>query len=342
MTTPETIATSIPDHLPQHLNIDRGKLNQVADRFPMRISPHFLSLIQAADDPIARQVIPDIRELSDPNTEADPLREESQSPVPQIIHRYPHRVIFLVSNQCAVYCRFCMRKRRLVKAAKVSDDAIGQGLDYIRENKAINEVILSGGDPLMLSDTALTKILAALRRLPHVRILRIHTRIPNARPRRITPALARQLSVFHPLFVNIHFNHPEEISPAAQMACALLADAGIALGSQTVLLRDINDDPQILRSLMLKLMEIRVRPYYIHQLDRVPGSAHFRVPMDKALKLMATLRGHLSGMAVPHFMVDLPGGGGKVALVPESIVSRKENHWVLRNFEGREFIYPTE
>lgn len=328
------------DRLPAHLGVNCRDFEHVTAHFPMGVSEHYGSLIRNADDPIAKQVIPDRRELDDTLADADPLNEESQAPVSQIIHRYPHRVIFLVSNQCPVHCRFCMRKRRFTETAQVPPDAIREGVDYIRQHPEINEVILSGGDPFMLADSPLVAILSALQNLAHVRILRIHTRIPNTWPQRITPSTAIALSRFHPLYINIHFNHPDEITPQAEQACALLADAGIPLGSQTVLLRGVNDDAATLQSLFCRLLEIRVRPYYIHQLDRVPGTAHFRVPMDRALDLVGTMRGTLSGQAIPHFMVDLPGGGGKVELTPESIVAKDENRWVFQNFEGRRFTYP--
>jgi lysine 2,3-aminomutase len=328
------------DHLPAHLCIHRQDFERVTVHFPMGISPHYLSLMKNVDDPIAKQMIPDVRELDDTQTDADPLNEESQAPVPQIIHRYPHRVIFLVSNQCAVHCRFCMRKRRFAETAQVTPDAIHEGMDYIRQHSEINEVILSGGDPFMLADTALIEILTALRNLPNIGILRIHTRIPNTWPQRITDSTATALSRFHPLYINIHFNHPDEISPQAEQACAVLADAGIPLGSQTVLLQGVNDDVATLHRLFQKLLEIRVRPYYLHQLDRVPGTAHFRVSIDRALDLMNALRGTLSGQAIPHFMVDLPGGGGKVELTPDSIVAKNEHQWVFQNFERRRFNYP--
>lgn len=334
------IAITAPDQLPAHLGVKAQSLEKVSSLFPMRISPHYRAWIQSADDPIAKQVIPDGRELEDLGKDPDPLKEESQAPVPQIVHRYPHRVIFLVSNQCAVYCRFCMRKRRIDKGAQVTPNAIHEGISYIRQNRQITEVILSGGDPFMLDDATLIEILAALRRMPHIRILRIHTRIPNAWPQRITPDTTKALSAFHPLYINIHFNHPQEITPQAKKACALLADAGIPLGSQTVLLRGVNDDAATLLSLFQALLEIRVRPYYLHQLDRVPGTAHFGVPLQKALDLMGALRGILSGQAMPHFMVDLPGGGGKVELLPETCLAKNDTQWIFQNFEGRRFPYP--
>lgn len=329
-----------PNQLPASICCAQQAAQRVAAQFPMRISPHYLELIQGPDDPIARQFVPDVRELADTAAHPDPLHEESQAPVSQIVHRYPHRVIFLVSNQCAVHCRFCMRKRRIDEHAQVPANALREGIDYIRDNPQINEVILSGGDPLMLQDQALEEILRLLHCIPHIRVLRIHTRIPNAWPQRITASLAGRLSRFHPLYINIHFNHPDEITPQARKACARLADAGIPLGSQTVLLRDVNDHPDILIRLFQSLLEIRVRPYYLHQIDRVPGTAHFRVSTEKAIGLMGGLRGKLSGQAMPHLMVDLPGGGGKVELLSDGPVFANEEEWLFRNFEGRLFAYP--
>ena len=331
-----------PDQLPRTLRADRQAVTTVTAHFPMRISAHYLDLIHGADSPIARQMLPDGRELEDTATNPDPLHEESQAPVPQIVHRYPHRVIFLVSNQCAIHCRYCMRKRRIDNVTQVPPHALGEAIDYIEKNPRISEVILSGGDPLMLSNTALEEILERLHRIAHVRLLRVHTRIPNAWPQRITPAVADLLSRFQPLYVNIQFNHPDEINPQAEKACAILADAGIPLGSQTVLLKDVNDHAETLQRLFQSLLEIRVRPYYLHQIDRIPGTAHFRVSMDKAMELMRSLRGKISGLAMPHFMVDLPGGGGKVELLPDMLESKNEGQWVFRNFQGRLFTYPSE
>jgi lysine 2,3-aminomutase len=335
-------ATSItsPDQLPGRLCHDPKSLDPVVQTFPMRISPYFLSLIRDPQDALARQVIPDPRELQDPCTNADPLAEEEQSPAPLIIHRYPKRVIFLVSNRCAVYCRFCMRKRRVATQSQMPPQAIAAGLDYIGRHNEINEVVLSGGDPLMLADDDLVQILTALRRIRHVKILRIHTRVASTWPQRVTPLLVQRLSSFHPLYINIHYNHPDEITPEAAQACTLLADAGIPLGAQTVLLKGVNDRPEVLQSLMEALLCIRVKPYYLHQIDRVPGTAHFQVPIDRSLDLMAGLRGRLSGLAMPHFMIDLPGGGGKMELLPESIIQKSPDYWLIRNFQGRIFRYP--
>lgn len=329
-----------PRELPDHLAVDKDTLVKVTDRFPMKITPYFLGLIRAADDPLGRQVIPHSDELLDADGTDDPLAEERQSPAPQILHRYPHRVVFLVSNQCAVHCRFCMRKRRVAGGRQVAPESIRAGLEYIRRHVEINEVILSGGDPLMLADDRLVSILQALREIGHVRLLRLHTRVPMVLPERVTPELARCLVRFHPLYVNIHCNHPAEITAQSAAACERLADAGIALGSQSVLLRGVNDQEGVLRGLFEGLLAVRVKPYYLHQLDRVPGTNHFEVPLARGVELMASLRGHLSGMAVPYFMVDLPGGGGKVALTPDAIVERHPAHWRLRNWQGLIHDYP--
>jgi lysine 2,3-aminomutase len=319
--------------------IDAAQLAAVTARFPMRINAYFNSLIHSADDPLGRQVIPAPAELEDGAAPLDPLGEEQQSPASHVIHRYPQRAVLLVSNQCAVYCRFCTRKRRMTGAAQVPPEAIAQGLAYIAGQTEINEVVLSGGDPLMLPDDRLLDILTALRRIPHVRLLRIHTRMPCVLPQRITTRLARALARYQPLYINIHFNHATEITAPVQAACARLADAGIALGSQTVLLKGVNDHPAVLARLMFHLLEIRVRPYYLHQLDRVQGTAHFQVPLERALELVATLRGPLSGLAVPHLMIDLPGGGGKIALTPDMIIERTDDCWWFRNWQGRRYAY---
>ncbi len=339
--TGEPSPITAPEQLPGHLCHDPEALRPVVRAFPMRINPYFLALIKGPQDPLARQVLPDPIELQDHCTDADPLAEEEQSPAPLVIHRYPRRVLFLVSNRCAVYCRFCMRKRRVGTQSQAAPHAITEGLDYIARHAQINEVVLSGGDPLMLADDNLMMVLAALKRIPHVKILRIHTRLACTWPQRITSHLAQRLSSFHPLFINIQFNHPDEVTPEAAQACALLAGAGIPLGAQSVLLNGVNDCLEVLHELMEALLCIRVKPYYLHQIDRLPGTAHFQVPIERALELMSGLRGRLSGMAMPHFMIDLPGGGGKMELLPESIIQKNPDHWLVRNFQGRIFRYPT-
>jgi lysine 2,3-aminomutase len=332
-------ATRLHD-LPAHLYTAAAVNADAFGAFPMKINSHLLSLLRSADDPLGRQFIPSVDELRDTGSPLDPLDEEHQSPVPQVIHRYPHRVVLLVSNQCAVHCRFCMRKRRVTGSGQVSKPLIDAGIAYIRKQPQINEVILSGGDPLMLDDDRLTDILKQLRGLSQVRLLRIHTRMPAVYPQRVTQELVRRLTAFHPLYINIHFNHPLELTEQTVDACRRLADAGIPLGSQTVLLKGINDDVEILRQLMQTLLVHRIRPYYLHQVDRVPGTAHFRVPIEKSLQLVDALRGKISGMAMPHLMIDLPGGGGKVALTPEAVVSKQKDLWLLRNWQGRIFPYP--
>lgn len=314
---------------------------RVIRKYPMRINPYVLSLIRKADDPIGKQVIPDPAELDAMDfLTPDALCEEPQSPVPNLIHRYPDRVVFMVSDECAVYCRHCMRKRRVGLKKKVSESAIARGIAYIRSAPAVRDVILSGGDPLMLSNDRLETILSRLRRIPHVEIVRIHTRIPCVLPRRVDKFLADMLKKYHPLYVNIQFNHPDEITSQSAAACALLADAGIPLGSQTVLLKGVNDDPDVMMNLMQKLLKIRVKPYYLHHADPIQGTRHFRTSIETGLDIMRCLRGRLSGMGVPQYMIDLPGGGGKIPLLPEYVIEAGPRQLKVRNFEGDVFTYP--
>jgi lysine 2,3-aminomutase len=334
----ETI-TTLPVQLPDALCSNPDLLAPAADLFPMRINSHIVSLMNAPDDPLARQFIPSPKELGDQSGCCDPLNETGQSPTPLVVHRYPGRVIFLVSTRCAAHCRFCMRKRRHTTGAQVDASALLDGFTYIQNNRQINEVILSGGDPFMLGDASLLGIVAALRALPHLRTLRIHTRIPIVWPRRLTPSLVKRLAKFHPLYINVHINHPCEITSESTRALHLMADAGIPLGSQTVLLNKINDRVSVLRPLFEGLLQNRVRPYYLHQVDRVPGTAHYQVPIEKGLSLMRRLQGQLSGMAIPRFMIDLPGGGGKIELLPDHIIHKQANCWEVVNFNGRRFTY---
>ncbi len=306
----------------------------------MRINPYYLSLIRSAGDPLWKQAVPDIAELRDFLETDDPLTEEKQSPVPGLIHRYPDRVVFLVSSRCAVFCRHCMRKRKVGHPFVVTEKTIRDGILYIRENRAVRDVILSGGDPLLLEDEPLRDILEQIHGISHVETIRIHTRVPCTLPQRITPELAGMLKRFHPLFINTHFNHPDEITPEATLACSRLADAGIPLGCQTVLLKGVNDRPEIMVRLMRKLLSIRVRPYYIHQGDLVRGTGHFHTSVSKGLEIMAALRGHVSGMAVPQYMIDLPGGGGKIPLLPEYILEKRPDLWRIRTWDGRIVEYP--
>jgi len=309
-------------------------LSSVSAIYPFRVSPSYAHLIQRPDDAIWKQCVPDIRELEDTEQYADPLCEEALSPVPGLIHRYPDRVVLLVSNRCPVYCRFCMRKRHVGEGdAPLDSVALERALEYIATHPAIRDVILSGGDPLMLDDNSLCHILRRLRAISHVSIIRIGTRMPVTLPERITPELCALLKQFHPLYINTHFNHPDEITSASTRACNLLADAGIPLGNQTVLLRDVNDSVETMRELMRSLLALRVRPYYIHQMDLVKGTVHFRTPVSAGLEIIRALRGHVSGLAVPHYVIDLPNGRGKVPVLPDGF-ERDGDMLILKTYQG--------
>ena len=328
-----------PEELAGRHPVNVGSLKPVVDCYPMRITPYYLGLIREIGDPVWQQCIPDIREIEEDGLSADPLNEEGFSPVPGLIHRYPDRAVLLASSTCATFCRFCMRKHRLNQERSKTESGPHAGLKYIERTPAIRDVILSGGDPLLLPDEALGDLLFKLRRIPHVEIIRINTRIPATFPERITPRLSNMLKRFHPLYVNTHFNHPVEITEASSEACRRLADAGIPLGNQTVLLKGVNDDLTVMKQLMQRLLTLRVRPYYIHQMDLVKGTNHFRTRIEKGLEIMAGLRGHTSGLATPYYMVDLPGGKGKVPLLPEDVTKRDRN-LMLRNYLGEVVEYP--
>lgn len=325
-------------HIPLNPEIQIS-INAVSSRYPVRVTDYYASLIKEPGDGIWNQCMPDIRELEDYDQSPDPLAESSLSPVPGLIHRYPDRVVMLVSNRCPVYCRFCMRKRMVGSGdAPMSKEALSAALDYIATHPAIHDVILSGGDPLMLDDESLSVILSRLRAIPHVSIIRIGTRIPVTFPTRITSELCEMLKKFHPLYINTHFNHPAEITTESRTACTLLADAGIPLGNQTVLLRGINDTVETMRVLMTDLLTMRVKPYYLHQMDLVQGTAHFRTSVRKGLEIMRGLRGHISGLAIPHYVIDLPKGKGKVALLPND-VTINGTFLTLRTYAGELITY---
>jgi lysine 2,3-aminomutase len=329
-----------PDEIASRFNVDPELIRDVAAKYPMRITPYYLGLIKTIDDPIWRQCVPDPLELKDEKQIPDPLDEERLSPTPGLIHRYPDRVVWLVSPVCAVYCRFCMRKRSVgCTDSHASGSDYDNAIKYIGENHRIRDVILSGGDPLLLADDILDDILCRLRSIPHVEIIRIGTRVPATLPERITPRLCRLLKKYHPLYINTHFNHPMEITGESSRACERLADCGIQLGNQTVLLRGINDDPFVIKRLMQLLLTIRVKPYYIHQMDLVRGTRHFRTRVEKGIEIMEALRGHTSGLATPYFVIDLPGGKGKVPIVPD-YVKRQGEKLILRNYLGEEIEYP--
>ncbi|MCF8142962.1 MAG: KamA family radical SAM protein [Deltaproteobacteria bacterium] len=329
-----------PEDLPESIEVDRDHLKEVTARYPMRVNPYYLGLVKTKGDPIYRQCIPDVREISDEAGVEDPLNEEEDSPVPGLTHRYPDRVLFLVSSGCAMYCRFCNRKRKVGRASMVSRESIREGLSYINGHREIRDVLLSGGDPLLLSNRELARILTDLRAMPHVEIIRIGTRIPCTLPHRITTQLARMLGAFKPLYINTHFNHPDEITEASSLACSRLADAGIPLGCQTVLLRGVNDDPGVMKRLVQKLLTIRVRPYYLFVADPAKGTSHFWTPVNRGLEIMSALQGHTSGLCVPHFAVDLLGGGGKVPLLPEYVLQRDSHTLVARNYAGKTYRHP--
>ncbi|WP_448382881.1 KamA family radical SAM protein [Desulfosoma sp.] len=312
--------------------------------YPFVLSRHFAGLIAFPGDPLWRQVVPDPRELDAADSVGlwDPLGEESRSPVPNLVHRYPDRVLWILTDACAVHCRFCTRKRRWARPVPLTDDLVREALDYIRKTPAVRDVILSGGDPLMLSPDLLEGICAQVRDIPHVRLIRIGTRVPFADPTRVTRDLARRLAAFHPLYMNIHVNHPHEISPESREATRILADAGIPLGSQTVLLKGINDDAAVLAELFTELLTLRIRPYYLLQMDLMHGTAHFRTPVTTGPALMAALRNRISGLAIPQVVVDLPGGLGKVPLTASAVVRLERDRVVFRNPAGEEAAYPLE
>jgi lysine 2,3-aminomutase len=281
-----------------------------------------------------------MQELQDENAEEDPLHEDEDSPVPRLTHRYPDRVLFLITDRCPMYCRFCTRKRMVGRASDVTEKTIAMGIEYIRNHTEIRDVLLSGGDPLMVIDEKLEHIISSLRAIPHVEIIRIGTRFPCVLPSRITDKLCNMLKKYHPIFLNTHFNHPREITPQAREACERLANAGIPVGCQTVLMKGVNDDPEVMKELMHKLVMMRVRPYYLYQTDLTRGTNHFRARVEIGLQIIEALRGHTTGFAVPQFVIDAPGGGGKIPLLPDYLVRFNRKEVVLRNFEGKEYRYP--
>lgn len=311
-----------PGQLAHALNLPLDPIEAVHAVYPLRISPYYLKLIKQHGSPLFRQVVPDPLELNDNIGFDDPLDEENLSPVPNLVHKYPDRALFLVCNECATYCRFCTRKRKVGKQNMViNDTTIAAGLDYLSRTPTISDVLLSGGDPLMLSDQCLDNLLRALRAIPSITTIRIGTRIPCTLPARITPRLAAILQRYHPLYINTHFNHPAEITPEATQACAFLADAGIPLGCQTVLLRGVNDCPQTMQHLLYRLIHIRVKPYYLFQADLTKGCSHFRTTVNTGMAIMRHLIGTISGMALPTYALDAPGGGGKIPLTPQYVHS---------------------
>ncbi|WP_031482688.1 lysine 2,3-aminomutase [Maridesulfovibrio frigidus] len=318
---------------------ERKQHEMTLRKFPLGITPYYLSLIDVEDyknDPVFLQSFPSPKELIIERCDmSDPLHEDEDSPVPGITHRYPDRVLFHVSNLCSMYCRHCTRKRKVGDQDSIpSRQQLEQGIEYIRNTPQVRDVLLSGGDPLMLSDEKLDWLLTKIREIEHVEVVRIGTRMPVVLPYRITDDLVNMLKKHHPVWVNTHFNHPREVTDSSRRALAKLADVGIPLGNQSVLLAGVNDCPRLIKTLSHKLVKSRVRPYYLYQCDLSEGLSHFRTPVGKGIEIMESLRGHTSGFAVPTYVVDAPGGGGKIPVMPNYIISWASNKVVLRNYEG--------
>jgi lysine 2,3-aminomutase len=319
--------------------IDVHALGPAFDAFQMRITPAALDQIKAVGDAMWNQYIPTVQELEVTDGVVDSLAEDADSPVPNITHRYPDRALFLVSPVCATYCRFCTRRRKVGDPEKIPLNQFDSAFAYLRSHTEIRDVILSGGDPMLLSDRRLEYILQQLRAIPHIEIIRIGSRITSHLPERITPEFCEMVQRYHPVYMNTHFNHPDELTPAAVAALDRLSRVGVPLGCQTVLLKGVNDDPLIMKELMHRLLKARVRPYYIYMADQVAGGEHFRTTVQKGLEIIQALRGWTSGLAVPHFVIDAPGGGGKVPLIPEYVESITDEEVVFRNYEGKRFVY---
>ncbi len=319
-------------------------LTTVMAKYPMAITPYYASLMRRADrsDPIFQMCVPQVQELTDPPfLTPDPLEECRDMPVPGMIHRYPDRALVIVTTMCSTYCRHCTRKRIAgTRETSITKRRLEQIAAYLTEHPQISDVIVSGGDPLTMSTEQLETVLSRLRRVPSVQIIRIGTRVPVVLPQRITDELCQMLRRYHPVWINTHFNHPQELTGESAQACNRLADAGIPLGNQSVLLRGVNDRPEIIERLCRRLVRLRVRPYYLYQCDLVRGVEHFRTPLLRGMEIMEYLRGRLSGLAIPMFVVDAPHGGGKIPVLPTYVVTQSPTHTVLRNYEGMLIAYP--
>lgn len=317
---------------------EESGIKKALDKLKMAITPHYLSLIDLDDpyDPIRKQAIPTDEELYfAPYEDEDPLNEDVDSPCPGLTHRYPDRVLLLITDQCSMYCRHCTRRRFSGHYNnEVCIEQIDRCIEYIAEHEEIRDVLLSGGDALMVSDSRLEYILSKLRKISHVEIIRIGTRMPVVCPQRITEELCTMLKKYHPIWINVQFNHPKEITEESSKACAMLADSGIPLGNQSVLLAGVNDCVYVMRKLVCDLVKIRVRPYYIYNCDPSLGLSHFRTPVSKGIEIMEALRGHVSGFCIPTFVVDAPGGGGKIPIMPNYIISQTPRKIIMRNYEG--------
>jgi lysine 2,3-aminomutase len=317
---------------------EEADIESVLKKFRMAITPYYLTLIDPENPncPIRKQAIPGLAELNVGQFDSlDPLHEDVDSPVPGLTHRYPDRVLFLITDMCSMYCRHCTRRRFAgVQDRMAGKERIDKCIEYIRNTPQIRDVLLSGGDALLVDDAALESIISRLREIDHVEIIRLGTRVPVVMPQRITIELANMLKKYHPIWINTHFNHPDEITQESKHAIDLLADAGIPLGNQSVLLRGINDCVPTMRTLVTRLAQMRIRPYYIYQCDLSMGIEHFRTPVSKGIEIIEGLRGHVSGFCVPTFVVDAPGGGGKIPLMPNYLISMAPGKVVLRNYEG--------
>ncbi len=312
---------------------------------PMAVTPHYMSLVSPADpdQAIRRSMIPTVYEMRRcPGEADDPLGEEHQSPIPGLVHRYPDRVLLLATDFCSAYCRYCTRSRVVGHGAITpSTRRLEMIFAYIRNHPEVRDVLVSGGDPLTLSDDKLDFILSSLRAIPHVEVIRLGTKVPAVLPQRVTPALVRMLRKYHPLWMSLHFLHPDECCYETAKACGMLADAGIPLGSQTVLLKGMNDNGETMKQLVHSLMKMRVKPYYLYQCDPISGSEHFRTPVSKGVEVIRSLRGHTSGYAVPTYVIDAPGGGGKIPVSPDYVAGRDaEGNLRLTNYEGGSYQYP--
>jgi lysine 2,3-aminomutase len=323
---------------------ERAALSEGGAMLPVSITPYYMSLVSRDDrnQPLRRTVIPTTAEFHRGDGEADdPLAEDGDSPVPGLVHRYPDRALLLVTDCCSSYCRYCTRSRMVGHGSIAPAEArLERAFDYIRRTPTIRDVLISGGDPLALSEQRLDWILSQLQQIPHVEFLRLGTKMPAVLPQRITPELCRMLRRHHPLWMSLHFLHPDECTPESFQACTRLADAGIPLGSQTVLLAGVNDDVETMKKLVHRLLMMRVRPYYLYQCDPISGTSHFRTPVTKGLEIIEGLRGHTTGYAVPNYVIDAPGGGGKIPLQPNYVVGRDGDDLLLRNYRGDVFRYP--
>jgi lysine 2,3-aminomutase len=315
-------------------------VHRIGDRLPVGITPYYASVV-ARSPALRKTKIPQTAEFrTTPGEYTDPLGEEAHHVVPGLVHTYPDKVLFLVTDFCATYCRYCMRSRLVGKGTFLPDHAMWEkALEYIRAHPEVRDVLISGGDPLIMGDDRIEWLLSRLRAIPHVEFLRIGTKVPAVLPQRITPALARMLKQYHPLFMSIHFIHPDELTPETARACERLADAGIPLGGQMVLLKDVNNDAAVLKRLCTGLLKIRVKPYYLHQCDAIAGSSHFRTAVQEGIDLVRSLHGHTTGYAVPNYMIDAPGGGGKVPVAPNYVVRREGDDLLIRNYAGTLYRY---